>query len=50
VIWDLDVDSWPQIACRAVGRNMTIEEWEQHGPKSVDEPYNATCPQWPANE
>ena len=41
--WDLDVDRWPDIACRAAGRNMTLAEWSQLGP-SVD--YVATCPQF----
>jgi hypothetical protein len=46
VIWNVDVESWPDIACRAAGRNMTADEWEELGPQ--DEPYRATCPQWPA--
>lgn len=46
MIWNLDVDSWPEIACRAAGRNMTLAEWEQFGPDG--EPYQVTCPQWPS--
>jgi hypothetical protein len=46
VMWNLDLDAWPEIACRAAGRNMTAAEWEEFGPQ--DEPYRATCPQWPA--
>jgi WD40 repeat protein len=46
LIWNLDVDSWSAIACRAAGRNLTAEEWRQFGPKDV--PYQQTCPQWAA--
>lgn len=46
LIWNLDVDSWFDIACQAAGRNMTRDEWDRFGPR--DEPYHATCPQWPA--
>ncbi len=46
VVWELDLDRWPEIACRAAGRNLTIAEWEQYGP--AGEPYIATCPQWPS--
>jgi DNA-binding CsgD family transcriptional regulator/WD40 repeat protein len=45
-IWDLDVGRWEDIACMAAGRNLTRQEWEQVGPR--DQPYHATCPQWPA--
>jgi WD40 repeat protein len=47
-LWNLDLEAWPNIACQAAGRNLTLAEWEQFGPK--DEPYRATCPQWPAAE
>ena len=46
MIWNLQPETWPEIACQAAGRNMTPEEWEQFGPS--DEPYRATCPQWPS--
>ncbi|NNE11193.1 MAG: hypothetical protein HKN41_02995, partial [Ilumatobacter sp.] len=46
IVWDLDAETWPEIACRAAGRNMTVDEWEQFGP--ADEPYRATCDQWPS--
>ena len=46
LVWNLDVESWPEIACRAAGRNLTVEEWEQFGPS--DEPYAATCSMWPS--
>jgi len=45
LVWNVDPDTWPAIACRAAGRNMTLEEWEQFGPQG--EPYRATCPEWP---
>ena len=43
--WDLDLVSWPEVACRAAGRNLTSTEWEQFGP--TDSPYVATCDQYP---
>ena len=46
-IWSFDVDNYREMACRAAGRNMTVEEWEQYGPPG--EAYHATCVQWPAN-
>ena len=46
LIWNLDVETWPGIACLAAGRNLAQEEWEQFGP--TGEPYQRTCPQWPA--
>ena len=46
VVWDLDTSQWPEAACRAAGRNLTIEEWGQFGPPG--EAYNATCDMWPA--
>ena len=46
LLWDIDPESWPAVACQAAGRNMTLEEWNQFGPQ--DEPYHATCSQWPA--
>jgi len=46
LLWDIDPESWPKIACQAAGRNMTLDEWEQFVPPG--EPYQPTCPQWPA--
>ncbi len=46
VVWNLDLERWPEIACQAAGRNLTIAEWEQYG--AAGEPYIATCPQWPS--
>ncbi len=45
-IWRFDVDHYHEIACQAAGRNMTQQEWVRYGPRN--EPYHATCPQWPA--
>jgi DNA-binding SARP family transcriptional activator len=36
--------TWFDIACDAVGRNMTRAEWEQFGPRDTE--YRATCPQY----
>ena len=44
-VWDLDTEGWFDSACRAVGRNLTQEEWDQYGPR--DAPPGATCPQYP---
>jgi WD40 repeat protein len=46
--WNLDVESWPDLACRAAGRNLTRAEWKQFGPR--DTPYRATCPQYPTDD
>ncbi len=44
-VWNTDVESWPDVACQAAGRNLTRGEWETHmGP---DTPYAPSCPQWP---
>jgi DNA-binding SARP family transcriptional activator/WD40 repeat protein len=40
-IWRLDPTEWPSLACRAAGRDLTREEWEQFGP---DDEYRRTCP------
>ncbi|MCP3934320.1 MAG: WD40 repeat domain-containing protein, partial [Actinomycetia bacterium] len=47
VLWNVDVDAWPTIACQAVGRNMTLAEWEEYAPAGQE--YQVTCPQWSAN-
>ena len=41
VLWNVDVDSWFEVGCRAVARSMTQAEWDQFGPK--DQTYVATC-------
>ena len=43
--WDLDLTTWSDVACRAVGRNLSLEEWQRFGP---DAPYRATCDEWPS--
>ncbi|HTH07132.1 MAG TPA: PQQ-binding-like beta-propeller repeat protein, partial [Ilumatobacteraceae bacterium] len=43
--WELDVDRWQDLACFAAGRNMTMTEWREY---FGEEPYQATCSQWPA--
>jgi WD40 repeat protein len=42
LLFDLDMDAWPAVACRAAGRNMTEDEWDRYGPSS---PSRATCSQ-----
>jgi WD40 repeat protein/DNA-binding SARP family transcriptional activator len=44
IVWDLDIHHWDDSACRIAGRNLTKAEWQQYLP---DQPYQATCPQWP---
>ena len=43
LIWNLDVEEWADVACRAAGRNMTPTEWTQFGPR--DARPRATCPE-----
>jgi WD40 repeat protein len=45
VIWNVDLAEWPELACRAVGRNLTREEWKKFGPSGE---YHATCDRWPS--
>jgi hypothetical protein len=40
-VWDLDVDSYLSVACRAAGRDMTEAEWEEYG--LTGEPYDPVC-------
>jgi serine/threonine protein kinase/WD40 repeat protein len=44
-IWNYDTDTWPDIACRVAGRNLTRAEWESVGPRDVQ--YRETCEQHP---
>jgi hypothetical protein len=44
-LWDLDPGAWRDAACRLAGRNLSRDEWDRYMPP--DEPYRATCPQWP---
>jgi serine/threonine protein kinase/WD40 repeat protein len=45
-LWNFDTDAWADIACQYAGRNLTEEEWEQLGPRTID--YRPTCDQFPA--
>ena len=40
VVWDVDVGSWRERACRVANRNLTSQEWIQF---FGDEPYRETC-------
>ncbi|MGI9645364.1 MAG: hypothetical protein ACR2O6_08665, partial [Ilumatobacteraceae bacterium] len=40
-IWNLDVDEWAELACRAAGRDMTEAEWRGFGAR--DSEYRSTC-------
>jgi serine/threonine protein kinase/WD40 repeat protein len=44
-LWNYDTDTWPDIACKLAGRNLTEDEWNQLGPRTVER--RATCPQFP---
>ena len=45
VVWNVDLEEWPELAFRAAGRNLTREEWEKFGPRGE---CHATCGRWPA--
>ena len=45
VSWDIDPDSLAHKACHAAGRNLSRAEWATY---FSDEPYEVTCPEWPA--
>ena len=42
---DLNIESWQAKACRRANRNLTQEEW---GYYFGEQPYRATCPQYPS--
>ena len=44
-LWNYDTDTWADIACEMAGRNLTQEEWDQLGPRTIER--RATCPQFP---
>jgi WD40 repeat protein len=46
-MYDLNPDHWQEYVCAQVGRNLTAAEWTEY--LGADEPYRATCPQWPAD-
>jgi len=45
VLWHVDPHQWLKIACDIAGRNLTSAEWQHYLPH---EPYQRTCPQYPA--
>ena len=45
VVWNIDLDEWPELACLAAGRNLTEAEWDALGPGG---PYRVTCDRWSA--
>lgn len=47
-VWNYDTDTWADIACAVAGRNLTTEEWEQLGPRTIE--YRATCEQYPIDD
>jgi DNA-binding SARP family transcriptional activator/WD40 repeat protein/tRNA A-37 threonylcarbamoyl transferase component Bud32 len=48
VIWNFDVSTWVDIACQTAGRNLTADEWETFGPRTVER--RATCPRYAVDE
>ena len=38
LIWNLDLDSWPSIACRLAGSGFTTDEWAQWGEEGTEAP------------
>lgn len=48
LIWNLDIQEWPQLACHVAGSNLTRSEWEQWGPD--DEEFRAVCDQFPVDD
>ena len=42
--WEVDPSRWPELACRAAGRNLSADEWRQFGPAGAAQ--RATCPQY----
>jgi WD40 repeat protein len=45
ILLDISVDSWKARACRAAGRNMSLNEWQQY--MGSEQPYAKTCPDLP---
>ncbi len=44
-LWDRQLNqSMVDLACQAVGRNLTLQEWYRY---FDDEPYQQTCPDLP---
>ncbi|TAK14522.1 MAG: toll/interleukin-1 receptor domain-containing protein [Anaerolineae bacterium] len=40
-IWNLDPDTWSQLLCSRVGRNLTQDEWARY----LGDDYRPTCPE-----
>jgi WD40 repeat protein/energy-coupling factor transporter ATP-binding protein EcfA2 len=40
ILWDVDLRSWLQMACRIANRNLTLREWQQFLP---NQPYQKAC-------
>ena len=47
LVWNLNMDAWPEIACRTAASNLTQAEWEQWGPQDTDR--HAICPDYPVD-
>jgi hypothetical protein len=45
IFLDTSVESWKARACRAAGRNMSLNEWQQY--MGSEQPYAKTCPDLP---
>jgi WD40 repeat protein len=46
-LWDVDIESWRNLACRIANRNFRCNEWLEY---LGSEPYRPTCPQLPSPE
>ena len=44
MLWNLDIDSWRDLACRRAGRNLTQAEWYNFFGEA---PYRQTCSDFP---
>ena len=40
IVWDIEPETWFDIACRAAGRSLTEDEWAQF---IGNEPYDPAC-------
>ncbi len=43
-LWRWRVEDLIDLACRAAGRNLSVEEWQRY---FADRPYRRTCERWP---
>lgn len=44
-VWNYDTETWADVACDIAGRNLTRDEWETLGPRTIE--YRATCDEYP---